>query len=922
MLIILSIIVGSIFVLIFTILNTMKLSSHSRQIGMLELKIIELTKQQRQLSREEDDIFDQETSRPEAPPTPAPDIVDTKGTPPPAKDEEIVPPPTPPTPTNSNVPQSAIPERRDNGSAVLDIETKFGTRWLVWIGGVALALGGIFMVKYSVEHGLLGPWGRVISGISTGLVMLLAGEWLRRQPEAFAFAKDWQHLPLAVSGAGITTLFGSVFAGYAMYDLFEPVITFPLLALVSASAVLLSILHGPILATIGLIGAYSVPALVSSSTPSSPMLFAYLILFASGSLTLFRYKAWNWLAWGNLAGCLIWAFLWITSFLNLEIDILSTEAFLSAVFGLFIYYSWDEKEPDPESFWAFCVSSHYSPRQLATLGAALSVSALSLFLAVEINHAPSSIFTVLVLSLAYIYTARINPALDLLAVFSLGAMLTLIATWDFPPELATRIPRYYGNLRSGFEVTNLADGLEWFVATTGLVAAVHLVASSWFAQTAKRPGLWSAQAVIAPLSAFAIAYWKINGLKTIPEWSLLALFLGIIYTALSYSTLRKRQQAGQEAALAAYVIGGFASISLVLGAALEDHWLSISLALILPALAWVNNRIKLTALRLFAYPFAAIVLVRLMLESEILGYFMSPKGAIDWYVYGYGIPVAAFALAAYWYRKDKTDRLISLLETGALMFWITLLSLSIRHMTGLDILPAVEIAGLFGYGLAEQSLHSALWLINGLGLYWLNKRTPSAVRNIGWKVLAGAAAAQVLLIQCLSGNPWFSVADNIGSWPILSWLLMAYAIPAALAMVYRKILSQEGYITLARYCGIASFGLLFLSITMEIRHLFTGPVLHGFPVTDPELYTYSIVWLILGGLLMAGAIWKKNDDLRKGSLAVLLITVCKVFLYDMSALEGLLRATSFLGLGASLIAIGFIYQRFVMKPEGNQERLS
>ena len=34
---------------------------------------------------------------------------------------------------------------------------KFGTRWTVWIGGVALALGGIFLVKYSIEAGLIGP---------------------------------------------------------------------------------------------------------------------------------------------------------------------------------------------------------------------------------------------------------------------------------------------------------------------------------------------------------------------------------------------------------------------------------------------------------------------------------------------------------------------------------------------------------------------------------------------------------------------------------------------------------------------------------------------------------------------------------------------------------------------------------------------
>src|SRR3954468_14656541 len=31
------------------------------------------------------------------------------------------------------------------------IETALGTRWAVWVGGLALALGGIFLVRYSIE---------------------------------------------------------------------------------------------------------------------------------------------------------------------------------------------------------------------------------------------------------------------------------------------------------------------------------------------------------------------------------------------------------------------------------------------------------------------------------------------------------------------------------------------------------------------------------------------------------------------------------------------------------------------------------------------------------------------------------------------------------------------------------------------------
>ncbi len=56
--------------------------------------------------------------------------------------------------------------------------------------------------------------------------------------------------------------------------------------------------------------------------------------------------------------------------------------------------------------------------------------------------------------------------------------------------------------------------------------------------------------------------------------------------------------------------------------------------------------------------------------------------------------------------------------------------------------------------------------------------------------------------------------------------------------------------------------------------------------------------------------------LRYASLAVLIVTVLKVFLSDMSGLTGLYRAASFLGLGLTMIGIGYIYQRFVFPRPG------
>ena len=51
-----------------------------------------------------------------------------------------------------------------------DIETALGTRWAVWVGGLALALGGLFLIRYSIEAGIFGPGVRLTMAVLLGLV--------------------------------------------------------------------------------------------------------------------------------------------------------------------------------------------------------------------------------------------------------------------------------------------------------------------------------------------------------------------------------------------------------------------------------------------------------------------------------------------------------------------------------------------------------------------------------------------------------------------------------------------------------------------------------------------------------------------------------------------------------------------------------
>ncbi len=193
-------------------------------------------------------------------------------------------------------------------------EEAFTSRWLVWLGAVTLALGGLFLVKYTIDQGLLGPTVRIILGVVMGLVLIAGGEWLRRRPLERALAAiSPSYVPPALTSAGIATLYASIYAGYALYDMLAPIVAFVIMALISAAAVLLAFLHGPFMALLGIVGGFAIPALVSTNKPMAEALFPYLLLLVAGALAVVRYMGWWWLAWVTLLGAAIWPLIWFVT---------------------------------------------------------------------------------------------------------------------------------------------------------------------------------------------------------------------------------------------------------------------------------------------------------------------------------------------------------------------------------------------------------------------------------------------------------------------------------------------------------------------------------------------------------------------------------------------------------------------------------
>jgi uncharacterized membrane protein len=120
-----------------------------------------------------------------APPPPA------AAPPPPAAAPEAAPPPPPPSPPQPS-PTSVPPARAPAAAATpapgpIGFEERFGTRWVVWVGGVALALGGVFLVRYTIQQGLIGPGVRIALGalLAAALVAAVNGRAGRKHYPAF-----------------------------------------------------------------------------------------------------------------------------------------------------------------------------------------------------------------------------------------------------------------------------------------------------------------------------------------------------------------------------------------------------------------------------------------------------------------------------------------------------------------------------------------------------------------------------------------------------------------------------------------------------------------------------------------------------------------------------------------------------------------
>jgi uncharacterized membrane protein len=209
------------------------------------------------------------------------------------------------------------------------LETRIGSRWLLYLGVIAIVVGVSYFEKLAFENQWIGETARVIQGAIAGVALISVG---------LRFVRTGYRLyGQVLSGCGIAILYVTMYAAFNLYHLISRPAAFALMSMVTAiAASLADRQRSQSLAVVAVGGGFATPFLLPSTVDAHVALFTYEAILIAGTMFLARRREWPALNIVSYAFTVLTTAAWAASFYD-PAKYLSTELFITLYCAMFLF---------------------------------------------------------------------------------------------------------------------------------------------------------------------------------------------------------------------------------------------------------------------------------------------------------------------------------------------------------------------------------------------------------------------------------------------------------------------------------------------------------------------------------------------------------------------------------------------------------
>jgi hypothetical protein len=217
------------------------------------------------------------------------------------------------------------------------------------------------------------------------------------------------------------------------------------------------------------------------------------------------------------------------------------------------------------------------------------------------------------------------------------------------------------------------------------------------------------------------------------------------------------------------------------------------------------------------------------------------------------------------------------------------------------------------------------WALEGAALLWLYHRVPHpGLRLTGIGLLAAAFVRLVF-------NPAVLEYHLRASTPIFNWYLYTYSLVAVALFLGAYLLARPRHLisNLNAQAMLGALGavIAFLLLNIEIADYFAAPgstLTFQFSGNFARDMTYSIAWGLFALCVLLYGIFRQLAPPRYAAMALLCVTLLKLFFHDLAQLGPLYRIGAFIGVAVIAMLASFAYQNFFSAtpklPEAKDEK--